>query len=59
VRSATLVEEGLNRPGANPYRLRRFLDGRSVSDAEFDAYLNGVLHFLRPLRALLPGSGSE
>lgn len=55
VRSATLVEEGLNPPGANPYTLRRFLDGRSVSDAEFDAYLSGVLHFLRPLRALLPG----
>jgi hypothetical protein len=54
VRSATLVEEGLNPPGANPYMLRRFLDGRSVSDAEFDAYLSGVLHFLRPLRALLP-----
>lgn len=59
VRSATLVEEGLNPPGANPYKLRRFLDGRSVSDAEFDAYLSGVLHFLRPLRTLLPGSGPE
>ncbi|MGZ8997219.1 MAG: polysaccharide deacetylase family protein [Allosphingosinicella sp.] len=58
VRSATLVEEGLNPPGSNPYKLRRFLDGRSVSDAEFDAYLSGVLHFLRPLSALLPGNGS-
>ena len=54
VRSATLVDEGLNPPGSNPYTLRRFLDGRSVSDAEFDAYLSGVLHFLKPLRALLP-----
>jgi peptidoglycan/xylan/chitin deacetylase (PgdA/CDA1 family) len=53
VRSAALVEEGLNRPGANPFKLRRFLDGRSVSDAEFDAYLSGVLHFLAPMRAFL------
>lgn len=43
VRSATLVEQGTNAPGTNPYRLRRFLDGRSVSDAEFDAYLAGAL----------------
>lgn len=43
VRSATLVEQGTNAPGANPYRLRRFLDGRSVSEAEFDAYLSGAL----------------
>lgn len=43
VRSATLVEQGTNAPGTNPYRLRRFLDGRSVSDAEFDAYLSGAL----------------
>jgi peptidoglycan/xylan/chitin deacetylase (PgdA/CDA1 family) len=59
VRSATLVEEGLNRPGADPYKLRRFLDGRSVSDAEFDAYLSGVLQFLAPMRALLPRSRAE
>jgi peptidoglycan/xylan/chitin deacetylase (PgdA/CDA1 family) len=59
VRSATLVEEGLNPPGSDPFRLRRFLDGRSVSDAEFDAYLSGVLHFLRPLRTLLPGSRAQ
>ncbi len=43
VRSATLVEEGINPRGANSYRLRRFLDGRSVSDTEFQAYLSGVL----------------
>jgi len=54
VRSATLVEPGLNAPGADPYALRRFLDGRSVSDAEFDAYLSGILHYAAPLRALLP-----
>ena len=43
IRSATLTEQGTNAPGANPLRLRRFLDGRSVSDAEFDAYLSGAL----------------
>ncbi len=43
VRSATMVEEGINSRGTNPYRLRRFLDGRSVSDAEFQAYLSGAL----------------
>lgn len=43
LRSATLVDQGTNAPGAHPYRLRRFLDGRSVSDAEFDAYLSGAL----------------
>jgi peptidoglycan/xylan/chitin deacetylase (PgdA/CDA1 family) len=59
VRSATLVDEGLNAPGADPYRLRRFLDGRSVSDAEFDAYLSGVLHYLAPLRRLVPVRRTE
>jgi peptidoglycan/xylan/chitin deacetylase (PgdA/CDA1 family) len=52
VKSATLVDEGINAPGADPYALRRFLDGRRVSDAEFDAYLSGLLHFLAPLKAL-------
>jgi peptidoglycan/xylan/chitin deacetylase (PgdA/CDA1 family) len=50
--SATMVTEGLNAPGANPYALRRLLDGRRVSDSEFDAYLSGLLHCLAPLRAL-------
>lgn len=43
IRSATLVEHGINPPGTHPYRLRRFLDGRSVSQAVFEAYLSGVL----------------
>jgi peptidoglycan/xylan/chitin deacetylase (PgdA/CDA1 family) len=55
VRSATLVTEGLNAPGADPYALRRFLDGRSISEIEFDAYLSGKLHCIAPLRALVPG----
>jgi peptidoglycan/xylan/chitin deacetylase (PgdA/CDA1 family) len=56
VRSATLVDSGLNRPGADAYTLRRLLDGRQVTDATFDAYLSGLLHFTSPLRRLLPGS---
>ena len=52
VRSATLVDEGLNRPDADLFALRRFLDGRSVSDEEFDAYLSGVLHYLAPMRRI-------
>src|SRR4051812_43243740 len=55
VRSATLVTPGLNGPDADPYALHRFLDGRSISDAEFEAYLSGVLHYARPFGALLPG----
>jgi peptidoglycan/xylan/chitin deacetylase (PgdA/CDA1 family) len=46
IRSATLTDQGTNAPGANPLRLKRFLDGRSVSDAEFDAYLSGALDTL-------------
>lgn len=53
VRSATLVQPGLNAPGVDPYSLRRFLDGRLVSDGEFDAYLAGVLHYIDLGRALL------
>jgi peptidoglycan/xylan/chitin deacetylase (PgdA/CDA1 family) len=43
VYSATLVDQGLNAPGCNRYQLRRFLDGRSISQAEFEAYLSGAL----------------
>lgn len=50
IKSATLVTEGLNAPGANPYRLRRFLDGRTVSEASIDAYLSGVLDIAERLR---------
>jgi peptidoglycan/xylan/chitin deacetylase (PgdA/CDA1 family) len=55
VRSATLVTEGINAPGSNRYCLRRFLDGRSVSQAEFDAYLSGTLHYLASVRDLVRG----
>jgi peptidoglycan/xylan/chitin deacetylase (PgdA/CDA1 family) len=43
IKSATMVEQGINGPGTHPYRLRRFLDGRSVSQASFEAYLSGAL----------------
>ncbi|MDB5693452.1 MAG: hypothetical protein JWO81_2515 [Alphaproteobacteria bacterium] len=55
IRSATLVTEGLNGPGADPLALRRFLDGRRVGDAEFDAYLSGLLHCVQPFRRLAFG----
>ena len=58
VRSATLVTEGLNAGDADPYALRRFLDGRRVGDAEFDAYLSGLLHYASPLRGLLRREGN-
>ena len=43
IKSATMVDQGINAPGVHPYRLRRFLDGRSVSQAGFEAYLSGAL----------------
>ncbi|HEY5722276.1 MAG TPA: polysaccharide deacetylase family protein [Allosphingosinicella sp.] len=58
VRSATLVDQGINLPRADPYALRRFLDARHVGEAEFDAYLSGLLHYLAPaqkLRGLVSG----
>lgn len=55
IRSATLDIEGLNPPSADPFALRRLLDGRTISDVEFDAYLAGILHFTGSLRKLLPG----
>jgi peptidoglycan/xylan/chitin deacetylase (PgdA/CDA1 family) len=50
IRSATLVTEGLNAPGTDPLALRRFLDGRRVSDVEYDSYLSGLLHWTGKLR---------
>jgi peptidoglycan/xylan/chitin deacetylase (PgdA/CDA1 family) len=51
VRSATLVREGLNPPGASPYALRRFVDAQHVAASSFDAYLDGTLHYLSHARA--------
>jgi peptidoglycan/xylan/chitin deacetylase (PgdA/CDA1 family) len=55
VRSAMLDVEGLNAPGSDPYKLRRLLDGRRVTDIEFDAYLAGVLHYTAKAKSLLRG----
>ncbi len=57
VRSAALVEEGINPPGTSPYRLRRFLDGRSVSRAAFEAYLSGARELYRAVRRLAIAEG--
>jgi peptidoglycan/xylan/chitin deacetylase (PgdA/CDA1 family) len=50
VTSAVLSERGLNTAGADPYALRRLLDGRPVSDEEFEAYLSGVFEVSDVLR---------
>jgi peptidoglycan/xylan/chitin deacetylase (PgdA/CDA1 family) len=55
IRSATLARAGLNAPGSDRYALRRLLDGRPISDALFDAYLSGVLHYYSGVRGLLGG----
>jgi peptidoglycan/xylan/chitin deacetylase (PgdA/CDA1 family) len=55
IRSATLIDQGTNAYGAAPYRLRRFLDGRSVTDAEFDAYLSGALDVIDAAAARVRG----
>ena len=49
IRSASLTEPGINAPGCDPYALRRLLDGRGISDAVFDAYLSGTLHYAAKL----------
>lgn len=56
VKSATTCEAGLNAPASNPYALRRFLDGRSVTEAEFEAYLSGTLEIVDIARARIAPS---
>ena len=57
VKSATLVDEGINPPGTSPYWLRRFLDGRSVSPVAFEAYLSGVRELYRTVKNLAIAEG--
>jgi peptidoglycan/xylan/chitin deacetylase (PgdA/CDA1 family) len=57
VKSATLVSEGINPPGTSPYWLRRFLDGRSVSPAAFEAYLSGSRELYRTAKNLAIAEG--
>ena len=54
IKSAMTVEQGINAPGADLYRLRRFLDGRSVSQASFEAYLSGALEVYESAIKILP-----
>jgi peptidoglycan/xylan/chitin deacetylase (PgdA/CDA1 family) len=54
IKSATTIEQGINAPGSHPYRLRRFLDGRSVSQASFEAYLSGTLEIYEAAIHKLP-----
>jgi hypothetical protein len=57
VRSATLVNEGINPPRTSPYRLHRFLDGRSVTPAAFEAYLSGARELYRTAKSLAIAEG--
>jgi peptidoglycan/xylan/chitin deacetylase (PgdA/CDA1 family) len=57
IRSATLVEQGMNSVPFDRYRLRRFLDGRSISDVEFDCYVAGLLDSIDTLAARLRDAG--
>ena len=50
IASATLVAQGLNAPGTNPLRLRRFLDGRSVEQGRFESFLSGTTDLLSRMR---------
>jgi len=54
IKSATMVDQGINAPGTDPYRLRRFLDGRSVSQASFEAYLSGALEIYENVQSKFP-----
>jgi peptidoglycan/xylan/chitin deacetylase (PgdA/CDA1 family) len=45
VASSTMTEEGINGRGQDVHHLLRFLDGRSVPQIEFDAYLSGFLEY--------------
>jgi peptidoglycan/xylan/chitin deacetylase (PgdA/CDA1 family) len=56
--SATLCDQGANPPGTDPMRLRRFLDGRTVSQAMFEAYLSGALDLYETTRRRLAGRGT-
>ncbi|MFK7964983.1 MAG: polysaccharide deacetylase family protein [Burkholderiaceae bacterium] len=51
VRSATLCTPGLNKAGCDLMTLKRFLDGRSVTQPMFEAWLSG-------LTSVIPGKRS-
>jgi peptidoglycan/xylan/chitin deacetylase (PgdA/CDA1 family) len=47
VKSAATCDVGLNRTGAEPLALRRWLDDESISQIEFEAEVSGYLELLR------------
>ena len=62
VKSAVLVDTGTNAPTANPFLLRRFLDGRSISQEFFEAYLAGSSELyarVRPKKIAVRASAAE
>lgn len=56
IKSAMLCDVGLNAPGRDPYALHRFLDGRSVSDVAFEAYMSGALDIFHMIKAKIARS---
>lgn len=52
IRSATTCEEGLSSATTDPYKIPRFLDGRSITQAKFEAYLGGALELYARLKGL-------
>jgi peptidoglycan/xylan/chitin deacetylase (PgdA/CDA1 family) len=55
IKSATIVSPGCNAAGTSPFLLRRFLDGRSVSQDLFEAYLAGALELRATARSYFHG----
>jgi peptidoglycan/xylan/chitin deacetylase (PgdA/CDA1 family) len=51
--SATTCDPGLNRVGADPLQLKRYLDSEHFSDIAFEAEICGVRDLARALRARL------
>ena len=52
IRSATTCDEGLASATTHPYRIPRFLDGRSVTQTKFEAYLSGALELYTLMKTL-------
>jgi len=52
IRSATTCEEGLASATTDPYRIPRFLDGRSITQTKFEAYLSGALELYTMFKSL-------
>ena len=53
IESAVTCDAGINRLGANPLLLRRFLDGENIPMPVFEAEMTGILELARRVRAFL------